>query len=211
MTDSAVHLRRDQYRAMPWRNGAGVSLEIAREPAAGSEFLWRLSLATVATSAPFSNFAGYRRSVTLVDGEGFRLGIGGQEAVVLDSVGATAWFPGGAPTSCALINGLSSDLSLMVREPGEIVSVTRIQSAAALDVPLRAGALKAVFCLMDGAILTHPDSPTASRRARAEIKLAMHDTVLVGPQAAAVSVLPSSSMPADLLLLTWMTASAGQS
>ena len=27
----AIHLRREQYRSMPWRNGGGVTLEIARE------------------------------------------------------------------------------------------------------------------------------------------------------------------------------------
>lgn len=207
MTGSTVHLRRDQYRSMPWRNGSGVTLEIAREPPAGGDFLWRLSLAPVAVSGPFSNYAGYRRAVTLIDGAGFRLGIGGREPVVLDSVGATALFPGDASTSCVLIHGVSSDLSLMVREPGAIISVIRVQHAAARIVPLQAGALKALFCLAAAAILAHPDDPMASSRAGAEMKLAAHDTVLMGPQAAAVSVRPSSNVPADLLLLTWQAAS----
>lgn len=208
MTGSARHLHRDQYRSMPWRNGAGVTLEIAREPAAGSDFLWRLSLATVAASGPFSNYAGYRRSVTLIDGAGFRLGIDGQQPLVLDSVGATALFPGDAATQCTLINGASTDLSLMVREPGAIISVQRIQDATAREVPLQAGALKAVFCVAGASILAPPDNPMASRRAGADMTLAAHDTVLLGLQAAVLSVRPASDVPTDLLLLTWQAASA---
>ena len=84
-----VHLRPEQYRSMPWRNGMGVTREIAREPAEGEDFRWRLSLATVASSGPFSSYAGYRRSVTLIEGEGFQLKLGAQDPWVLDRVGAT--------------------------------------------------------------------------------------------------------------------------
>jgi len=75
------------------RNGGGVTLEIAREPATGSEFLWRLSLATVAASGPFSMYAGYQRSVTLIGGAGFRLAVDTRDPVVLDSIGAACCFP----------------------------------------------------------------------------------------------------------------------
>jgi environmental stress-induced protein Ves len=201
-----LHLRRARYLSMPWRNGSGVTLEIAREPAAGSDFQWRLSLATVATSGPFSTYAGYRRSVTLIDGDGFRLGIGDSDPVVLNSVGATALFPGDASTVCALINGPSSDLSLMVREPGAIVSVTRVQCVAAQVTPLQAGALKALFCLSEDAILALADDSMAGSQGRDDIALALHDTLLLGAQTGAVSVRPSPIGPADLLLLTWRVA-----
>ena len=42
------------YRAMPWKNGQGITHEIAREPAAGDSFLWRLSIAEVAADGDFS-------------------------------------------------------------------------------------------------------------------------------------------------------------
>jgi uncharacterized protein len=188
---------------MPWRNGSGVTLEIAREPAADSEFLWRLSLATVANSGPFSGYPGYRRSVSLIAGNGFRLDIGGQESAILDSVGATALFSGGASTGCTLINGRSTDLSLIVREPGTIISVTRIQDTAARIVPLQSGTLNAVFCLSEVSLLTN--------RARTEAKLAVHDTALLGAEAAELAIRPSSSMSVDVLLLTWTAVSSAQS
>lgn len=196
---------------MPWRNGMGVTLEIAREPDAGDEFQWRLSLARVASSGPFSSYPGYQRSVTLIEGDGFQLGVGGQEPLILERLGATASFPGGEPTHCTLINGACTDLSLMVRAPGVIVSVNRIQDIAALAVPLEAGALKAVFCLLDGAVLNFADDPMAGSPARAELRLALHDTVLLGRQVTSLSLAPVRGTSADLLLLTWKAASTGQS
>jgi uncharacterized protein len=208
ITGSALHLPRDQYRSMPWRNGSGVTLEIAREPGAGADYLWRLSLASVTASGPFSDYAGYRRSVTLIGGNGFRLDIGDQEPVILDTVGASAFFPGDVPTGCVLIDGACNDLSLMVREPGTISSVIRIRDTVERELPLLAGALKAVFCLRGGTLRIHTAGPMAAGQARAEIKLAAHDSVLMGPQTVALSVPASSIAPADLLLLTWRAASA---
>jgi environmental stress-induced protein Ves len=211
MTESAVHLRRDQYRSMPWRNGSGVTLEIAREAAADSEFLWRLSLATVANSGPFSSYPGYRRSVSLIAGNGFRLDIGGREPAILDSVGATALFSGGDSTGCTLIDGRSTDLSLIVREPGTILSVARIQDTQGRVVPLRSGTLNALFCLSEGACLTLSGAAGPSSRARAEATLAVHDTVLLGAEAAEVAIRPTYPIPVDLLLLTWTAENSARS
>src|SRR5450631_939076 len=171
---------------MPWRNGLGVTLEIARRPAVGSEFLWRLSLATIAASGPFSIYTGYRRSVTLIGGDGFRLGIGDADPVVLDSIGATALFPGDAATACALINGPCSDLSLMVREPGRILSVTRVRCMQAQVTPLAAGTLNAFFCLNGQASVALADGPMAAEQGQEDIELALHDTWLPGAHAGAV-------------------------
>src|ERR1700722_20231437 len=152
---------------MPWRNGMGVTREIAREPAVGEDFQWRLSLATVASSGPFSSYAGYRRSVTLIEGEGFQLQVGALDPWVLDRVGATALFPGDDSALCTLLNGPSTDISLMVRDPGSILSVVRIQGGAPLTVPLDAGALKAVFCLRTDTSLLSANDPV--------LKLARND------------------------------------
>jgi environmental stress-induced protein Ves len=206
-----LHLRREQYRSMPWRNGMGVTREIAREPSAGDDFQWRLSLASVASSGPFSNYAGYGRSVTLIEGEGFQLGIADQDPVVLDWLGATALFPGDALTHCKLVNGPCTDLSLMVREPAAIISVLRIQGVATLTVPLEAEALKAVFCLRHGTGLTTAGDPRAASRTRPEIKLALHDTVLLGQHVKTISLNPPPGMSADLLLVTWQAASPERS
>ena len=47
-----------EYRLMPWKNGLGVTREMAVFPSGANlergDFLWRLSSADVGTSGPFS-------------------------------------------------------------------------------------------------------------------------------------------------------------
>ena len=68
-------LRARNHRRMPWKNGGGVTTEIAVFPAnAGLEdFEWRLSMATVASDGPFSLFAGIDRTLAVLEGEGLVL------------------------------------------------------------------------------------------------------------------------------------------
>ncbi|HWW19643.1 MAG TPA: HutD family protein [Steroidobacteraceae bacterium] len=195
MNPDFQHLRYDDYVSMPWKNGAGTTREIAREPPLSDEFQWRLSLATIAASSPFSAYPGYRRSVTLVDGAGFRLTVSGQSPVQLSECGASALFAGSATTGCQLINGTSMDLSLMVREPGVIRSVTiercdSFRSFAAAD-----SALQAFFCL---------DQGLAFAQGEAIVPLALHDTIL--PDADAGPCDFTTTRPGSRLLrLLWQT------
>ena len=58
-----MRIRAADYRAMAWKNGQGMTREIAREPGDG-DFLWRLSIAEVAASGDFSlRFVGQSRNV----------------------------------------------------------------------------------------------------------------------------------------------------
>src|SRR4051812_41801439 len=58
------------YRVMPWKNGQGTTTEIAVHPlgAALDAFTWRLSIADLAASGPFSTFAGYDRILVQLEG-----------------------------------------------------------------------------------------------------------------------------------------------
>ena len=59
---------------MPWRNGLGTTVELAREDLAdGSGFAWRLSMADVTDDGEFSNFSGYDRCLLLLEGNGLTL------------------------------------------------------------------------------------------------------------------------------------------
>ncbi len=66
-----------EYRVMPWRNGAGTTTEVAVEPPgarmANAAFHWRLSIADVTASGPFSLFPGYERTILLLEGQGMTL------------------------------------------------------------------------------------------------------------------------------------------
>ena len=102
------------YRVMPWRNGQGVTREIAREPGAGGDFLWRLSLAEVAASGDFSLFPGYERTITLIEGAGMRLVFEEAPEKRIERRFEPFDFKGDWLCHCKLIAGPVRDFNLMV-------------------------------------------------------------------------------------------------
>lgn len=141
------HLLRADYRSMPWRNGKGVTAEIAREPAEPAPFDWRLSLATLEQDGAFSHYPEYQRIVVLVEGAGFTLDIAGEPSQQLSSPGAAAIFPGDATVHCRLHDGPCRDLSLMVRIPGAVLAAQVLAPAPDVSLPLPVGVGRAVFAL----------------------------------------------------------------
>lgn len=65
------HLTPADYRVMPWKNGQGTTTEIAAfPPGAGLDsFTWRISIAEIAASGPFSSFPGIDRILLQTAGE----------------------------------------------------------------------------------------------------------------------------------------------
>lgn len=57
--------------ATPWKNGGGLTREIAAfPPGAGMDtFLWRISMAEVSATGPFSHFEGVDRHLTVLRGQ----------------------------------------------------------------------------------------------------------------------------------------------
>jgi environmental stress-induced protein Ves len=111
----ATHLKAGDFRAQRWRNGGGSTTQLAVQEYAG-HWLWRLSVADVAESGPFSHFAGYRRLLAVLEGAGMRLDVGGQPAIELRTGGPPFPFDGGARTHCTLLQGPVKDLNLMVHQ-----------------------------------------------------------------------------------------------
>lgn len=97
-----------------WRNGGGVTYELACAPrnASVQEFDWRLSLAEVARPGAFSEFPGVDRVIMLVDGGTMTLTVDGNEHVLrhLDPFR----FSGGSDVYCTPVRA-SRDLNLMTR------------------------------------------------------------------------------------------------
>ena len=57
------------FREMTWKNGAGKTLELFNDQAtADGVFALRMSIATITQSGPFSDFCGYERIITQLDG-----------------------------------------------------------------------------------------------------------------------------------------------
>jgi environmental stress-induced protein Ves len=102
------------YRAMAWKNGQGVTHEIAREPATGDSFLWRLSIAEVAADGDFSIFPGIDRTITLIEGAGMELDFDEAPAKRIERRFMPFNFAGDWHCRCRLIAGPIRDLNLMV-------------------------------------------------------------------------------------------------
>ena len=70
------HLKPENYSVMPWKNGGGTTTELASssdQNGALDSFIWRISIANVASDGPFSKFEGYDRILTMITGNGMQL------------------------------------------------------------------------------------------------------------------------------------------
>ena len=105
---------RVEYRAMPWKNGRGTTTEIYAHPPDLPNFDWRVSIAAVSDDGPFSSFAGYERHIMLLSGNGMKLEIAGQEAVILHPHQPFS-FSGDANVTAHLTDGPVMDFNLIVR------------------------------------------------------------------------------------------------
>ncbi|MGH8352202.1 MAG: HutD/Ves family protein [Pseudomonas sp.] len=106
-------LRAADYPRMPWKNGAGSTLEIARDAGDGLEgFGWRLSIADVGESGGFSAFTGYQRIITVLEGAGMRLAVDGRLSRDLKPLDPFA-FDGGSAVHCELLGGAIRDFNLI--------------------------------------------------------------------------------------------------
>lgn len=119
--------RATDHRRMPWKNGKGVTTEIAVGPegAGLDDFAWRVSMADVTEDGPFSTFPGVDRTLSVLEGEGIELSVSGQEEVRLDTESAPFAFPADMHTGAKLIGGPITDLNVMTRRDAFRHRVTR--------------------------------------------------------------------------------------
>lgn len=102
------------YAATPWRNGGGITREIARSPSDHPiGFLWRVSLAEVGADGPFSEFPGVTRTLAILSGKGMKLDFGNGEVHVLTPETQPLTFSGARPAFASLIDGPVVDLNAM--------------------------------------------------------------------------------------------------
>jgi uncharacterized protein len=101
----------------PWKNGGGSTTEIAIAPTGASfdKFDWRISLATIAASGPFSVFPGVDRTLALVDGPGVLLEIGEEGRFVLSEDDPIVEFAGESAVMATLAGAPTTDFNVMTR------------------------------------------------------------------------------------------------
>ncbi|MFI8011392.1 HutD family protein [Acinetobacter sp. ABJ_C4_1] len=104
-------IRADQYTKMLWKNGAGFTLEIARSQGE-ADFEWRISMADVTTSGPFSLFPNKQRIISVLDGQGMVLHVDDLPAKTLNQ-GDIFAFRGESQVQSELVDGVIRDLNLI--------------------------------------------------------------------------------------------------
>ncbi len=159
-------LRAADRTAVPWKNGGGVTREIAAWPAdtGMDDFAWRVSLAEVGSDGPFSAFPDIERTLTMVEGAGMDLTVGGTQRRV-DERYAPQDFAGDVPTDCRLLGGPVANFNVMYRRGHVQAETAVVRGRLRLAAP-RGGAVLAV-ALEGPAVVEGPG-----------IQLARYDAVL---------------------------------
>lgn len=121
-------LRAAERVAVPWKNGGGVTREVAAFPqGAGFDgFDWRISIADVAAGGPFSRFLGIDRVLTVIEGHGMRLAVDGMAEASLNDRSNPFAFPGDAACEAVLLAGPIRDLNVMTRRGACTAAVRRV-------------------------------------------------------------------------------------
>lgn len=129
-----LHLTAAQARRVPWKNGRGVTEEIALGPPGTSfeagDFDWRVSRASVVEAGPFSPFPGLDRVLVVLEGAGLVLTHGAGSAPVTVGPLAPYRFPGEAATSATLLGGPVRDVNVLTRRGRCRAEVEVVRSAA---------------------------------------------------------------------------------
>jgi environmental stress-induced protein Ves len=113
-TPELTIIRRASFTASPWKNGGGITHEAIRVPAAGDPFRWRVSVAHIDASGPFSEFAAHDRKMVLLQGAGVELRFADGVTKTLREVGQLIEFDGAVAAQCELLDGPCVDLNLMI-------------------------------------------------------------------------------------------------
>lgn len=109
-------LHYEDYILMPWKNGKGETREICRseDKSQQKDYDWRISIATISGSGPFSLFDGYLRNISVLEGGGMRLNIDGHLGEVIHRHQA-ADFDGASTVECHVVDGPLLDFNVMYR------------------------------------------------------------------------------------------------
>jgi environmental stress-induced protein Ves len=176
---------------MPWKNGGGETMEIAVGPpdASLAAFGWRISLAQVDSSGPFSRFPGVDRTLSILRGQGLELAVEGHSPVTLARDSEPFRFAGDVPTVATLVRGPVTDLNVMTRRGVHRHTMERHRDVGPWELRLRAAITGIVVA--DGAVAISCAGENATLDAL--------DTVLITQASVMVSL--STIRPAEIVLI----------
>ncbi|UXM91153.1 HutD family protein [Paenarthrobacter sp. JL.01a] len=178
-------IRFADVRPEPWRNGGGVTREIASHPQAASAqdgaWDWRVSIADVSTAGDFSVFPGMERVITIIDGELLLLTVDGSEHPLEKY--RPFRFPGEAASSATLPTGDIRDLNVIAREGAFKGYTSIVEISKKRPHPVFEGQLAV---LLEGKATVAPRAPVeeesdggeAATGAAEPVELSRYDTVV---------------------------------
>lgn len=151
---------------MPWKNGSGVTTEIAVFPdgAGLDDFGWRISMAQVASDGPFSLFPDIDRTLAVLEGEGIILESEGQTPATLARTSPPLSFAADRPTLARLVSGPIVDLNVMTRrgqfahKVERLASGAKVQRDAELTLVFNAAGTATVVLREERAVLSRHDA-----------------------------------------------------
>ncbi|WP_161957147.1 HutD/Ves family protein [Aestuariivirga litoralis] len=108
-------IRSSDFTEGRWRNGMGVSWDIASDPPGTDDFGWRFAIARIEADVPFSNYPLVDRIFTLIEGNGLDLAFEGHRSLAVHRRFVPHPYPCDVPTSCRLRDGPCRALNLFVR------------------------------------------------------------------------------------------------
>ena len=112
----AVILRAAERVVVSWKNGGGLTRELAVYPPGSNleDFAWRVSLAEVHAGGPFSSFPGVDRQMAVLAGE-LALSIDEGDSLTLSPDSPPLGFSGEARVVAQPLGGVVTDLNVMTR------------------------------------------------------------------------------------------------
>jgi uncharacterized protein len=136
-----------QHLKMPWKNGLGITREVISKPASDESdgFDWRISLATVGASGPFSVFAGIDRTIAVLQGDGMQLTVDGRREEPLLMASAPFAFSGDAEVQADCLGGATLDLNVMSRRGVVVHRMTKFDVSAEQRLSMSKDTVAIVF------------------------------------------------------------------
>ncbi len=134
-------LRASNYIEMPWKNGGGATREVYVKWRDQSQTTWdwRISIASVVKSGPFSEFHGIDRSLSILDGRGFRLRWPHGQTSSLDQSSQPFAFAGDASVFCDVTHGPTVDLNVMTQRSTHRHHVQKLHCSETVSIALGQG------------------------------------------------------------------------
>ena len=169
----------EEFATIPWKNGLGETTELAiNDDASLGDFIWRLSIASVANDGVFSDFSGYERNLILIEGEGITLEHDGKSRDVLANKLDVANFDGGCETMGSLAAGAIRDFNIITAKDKVLTQVDCYIAPSQVEVTLAKNTLCFVYSL-SGELIVQTSQQEGSKVSQGSLaKLTLADSNL---------------------------------